>query len=110
MIDAYSEGQTLYADDFADDWCFPSAKWLYCTIDKIYDDIVTVTYHGYNDEEETYDWTREQMEELLGWDVGGSDSDSAKDDSAETSWQGEDDEGEMEEEDSDFGFGEVEDV
>lgn len=109
MIDAYSEGQTLYADDFADDWCFPSAKWLYCTIDKIYDDIVTVTYHGYNDEEETYDWTREQMEELLGWDVGGSDSDSGSD-SAEPSWQGEDDEGETEEDDFDFGFGEVEDV
>lgn len=109
MIDAYSEGQTLYADDFADDWCFPSAKWLYCTIDKIYDDIVTVTYHGYNDEEETYDWTREQMEELLGWDVGDSDSDSGSD-SAEPSWQGEDDEGETEEDDFDFGFGEVEDV
>lgn len=73
MLESYEEGQKLLAEDFIDDYYMPEGKYQYCEIMDIGDDIVTVCYHGQN-ADDIMEWTRAEMEHMLGWDLGADDS------------------------------------
>ena len=72
MLESYEEGQQLHTEDFIDDYYLPEGKWEYAEVETIGEDIVTLHYYGI-DGEEVKEWTRAEMEHMLGWDIAADD-------------------------------------
>ena len=70
MVESYEIGQKLFADDFISDIYFPSAKYDYAEVIDVQENFCTLKYVDLNTEtEEIINWTRAEMEEILGWAV-----------------------------------------
>lgn len=91
LLDSYEVGQKLVKGDFVSDYCFPWAKWDYAEVVDIRDNSVELKYVNVEDAvEEVQTFSKEEMEEMLGWNLEKDENDLVKDEEADVTVEIED--------------------
>lgn len=91
LLDSYEVGQKLVKGDFVSDYYFPWAKWDYAEVVDIRDNSVELKYVNIADAaEEVQTFTKEEVEEMLGWNLEKEENDLVDDDDGDVSIEIED--------------------